>query len=68
MLCFAANGGARPMSGWRSCDYYEGLIKKGYIEELPDGNFLFRKFVLSDKGRAQIVEMTYVSTKLQERD
>ena len=55
------------MSGWRSCDYYEGLIKKGYIEELPDGNFLFRKFVLSAKGRAQIMEMTNVGTKLQER-
>lgn len=45
------------MIGWRSCDYYEGLIRKGYVEEIADGNFLFRRFVLSDKGRAKITEM-----------
>lgn len=57
MLCFAADGGTRPMIGWKSCDYYGVLVKKGYVEELPEGNILFRRFVLSDKGRAKILEM-----------
>jgi len=60
MLCFAADGGARPLIGWKSCKYYEGLIEKGYIEERPCENILFRYFVLSDKGRAKIVEMSKI--------
>lgn len=58
MLCFAGNGGARPLIGWRSISYYEVLIKKGYVAEAPEGNILFRRFMLTDKGRDKIVEMT----------
>lgn len=57
MLCFAANGGAHPMAGWKSCDYYEVLIGKGYIEEQPGRNVFFRCFMLTDKGRDKITEM-----------
>lgn len=58
MLCFAADGGSRPLIGWKSCEYYEKLVGKGYIEERPCDSGLFRHFVLSDKGRAKIVEMS----------
>jgi hypothetical protein len=61
MLCFAADGGSRPLRGWRSCKYYEELIGKGYIEERPSESAMFRHFVLSAKGRAKIEEMSKVS-------
>ena len=57
LLCFAANGGANPLRRWKSCSYYEELIKKGYIEEVP-ADILRRRFLLSDKGRAKIVEIS----------
>lgn len=58
LLCFCAEGGARPMAGWKSCSYYERMVQKGYVEEVPEANVMFRRFKLTDAGRAKIVEMT----------
>ncbi len=47
-------GERRPLRSWKSCRHYEALVQKGLAVELEDSNLHFRRFAITEAGRAEL--------------
>lgn len=50
----APTGVGRPMRAWKSCKVYERLVAAGYVNEVADSNPFFRRFEITEAGRATL--------------
>ncbi len=49
----ASLGIGRPLRRWKTCAIYERLASEGYVQEVPEPNLFFRRFEITETGRAK---------------